>query len=73
MSATVNLIYKATLGRMTGLERDAVILQQALEQFGFQINHYRITERRLFKKCKIPQSLTSKIKTYLKTIKTLKN
>ena len=67
MSVTVNLIYKATLGRMTGLERDAFILQQALEQFGFEINHYRITERRLFKKCKIPQSLTSKIKTYLKT------
>ncbi len=67
MKKTVNLIYKAALNRTTGLEQDAEIIQQLLQSSGYKVNHYKITERRIFKKLGIPQSLTSKIKTYLKT------
>ncbi len=67
MKKTVNLIYKAALNRTTGLEQDAEIIQQLLESSGYKVNHYKITERRIFKKLGIPQSLTSKVKTYLKT------
>lgn len=67
MPSTINLIYKATLGQVTGLERDALIIQEILKPYRFKFNHYRITERRLFKKYNIPQSLASKINAYCKT------
>ncbi|NES06465.1 MAG: glycosyltransferase [Okeania sp. SIO2F4] len=67
MSITINLIYKATLGRITGLERDALIVEQALKPYHHKFNHYKITERRFFKKYKIPQSLVSKANAFFKT------
>jgi Glycosyl transferases group 1 len=62
----INLIYKASIGRVTGLERDALILQDILKD-SCSFNHYKVTERRLFKELNIPQHLLSRIRAYLKT------
>lgn len=62
----INLIYKASIARVTGLERDALILQDILKD-SCSFNHYKVTERRLFKKLSIPQYLLSRIRVHLKT------
>ncbi len=62
----LNLIYKAQIRQITGLERDALILQNILRQ-QYCINHYKITERRKLKALGIPQYLPARISAYLKT------
>ena len=62
----LNIVYKTQINRITGLERDALILQDLLQDT-YYVNHYKVTERRKLKKLKLPQYLPSKIKAYLKT------
>jgi hypothetical protein len=59
--ARINLIYKASVNRVTGLAQDAMILDQQLRSQA-KINHYRITDRRKLRKIGIPSSLRSKLR-----------
>jgi hypothetical protein len=62
----VNLIYKASISRITGLSRDAQIIEDLLVDH-CQVNHYRITDRLLLKRLGIPSSLRSRLQTAIKS------
>ncbi len=62
----INLIYKASINRITGLERDAMILAEQLSG-RYEVSHYRVTDRRLLSKLGIPNSLKAKVTAAWKT------
>jgi hypothetical protein len=62
----VNLIYKASISRVTGLSRDAEIIEDLLAE-RCQVNHYRITDRLLLKRLGLPPSLRSRLQTKIKS------
>jgi Glycosyl transferases group 1 len=63
----LNIIYKTQIAQITGLERDALILQDVLKSF-YNINHYQVTERRKLRQLGLPQYLPSKLTAYFKTL-----
>ncbi|BAZ49602.1 group 1 glycosyl transferase [Nostoc sp. NIES-4103] len=62
----LNIVYKTSINRITGLEQDGLILQNLLRDT-YHINLYKVTERRMLRKFGLPQYLPSKIQAYLKT------
>lgn len=65
MTGRINIIYKTSVGKVTGLKRDAITLQAALSS-QYQIHHYPISERKFGLLATLPARLSAHLQAQVK-------